>query len=171
MDPIDILLEPGETLVWHGRPDKDRLVRKQYGWCFFAGAFLGLSLIWAWASLQRGTTVSFFVALLFVATGLFVVIAKTREIMAAGKTRYLVTDRRAVIAVSWRTPNIQSFAPKDIGPIEIKNDKDGAADVVFVHSVEYMNFTGMRRTTNGFIGISEPQKAKAALEALAISSG
>lgn len=171
MDPIDSLLEPGETLMWHGRPDKDRLVRKQYGWCFFAGAFLGLSLIWAWASLQRGTTVSFFVALLFVAIGLFVVIAKTREIMAARKTRYLVTDRRAVISVSWKTPSIQSYTPKDIGPIEIKNDKDGAADVVFHHSIEHIDFTGLRRSAIGFIGISGPQKAKAALEALTMPRG
>ena len=169
MDSIDSLLEPGETLVWHGRPDKDRLVRKQYGRCFFAGAFLGLSLIWAWASLQRGTAVSFFVALLFAAAGLFVVIAKTREIMAARKTRYVVTDRRAVIVVNWKTPSIQSYAPKDIGPIEIKNDKDGLADVIFNQSFEHADFTGLRRATNGFIGISDPQKAKAALEVLAIS--
>jgi hypothetical protein len=171
MDPIDNLLEPGETLVWHGRPNKDRLVRKQYGWCFFAGAFLGLSLLWAWASLQRGTTVSFFVALLFVAVGMMVAIAKTREIMAAHKTRYLVTDRRAVISVSWKTPSIQSYAPKDIGPIEIKNDKDGAADVVFHHSIEHVDFTGLRRSATGFFGINEPQKAKAALEALILPLG
>lgn len=171
MDPIETLLEPGETLVWHGRPDKDRLVRKQYGRCFFAGAFLGLALLWAWASLQRGTTVSFFVALLFAAAGLFVVIAKTREIMAARKTRYLVTDRRAVIAVQWKTPDIRSFAPTDIGPIEIKNDKDGAADVVFHHSIEHVDFTGLRRGTTGFIGISDPLKARAALEALAVRHG
>lgn len=171
MDPIDNLLEPGETLVWHGRPDKDRLVQKQYGRCFFAGAFLGLSLLWAWASVQRGTTVSFFVALLFAAAGLFVVIAKTREIMAARKTRYLVTDRRAVIAVSWKNPSIQSYGPKDIGPIEIKNEKDGAADVVFNHAIEHADFTGLRRATNGFIGISEPQKAKEALSAIAKAGG
>ena len=42
MDPIENLLDSGETLVWHGRPDKDRLVRKQYGRCFFAGVFVGL---------------------------------------------------------------------------------------------------------------------------------
>lgn len=167
MDPIENLLDPGETLVWHGRPDKNHFVRRQYGRCFFAGAFLGLALIWAWASLQRGTTVSFFVALLFAAVGLFVVVAKTREIMAARKTRYLVTDRRAVIAVSWKTPDIQSYAPEDIGPIEIKNEKDGAADVLFNHTVAHADFTGLRRAINGFIGISDPFKAKAALEAIA----
>ncbi len=171
MDQIESVLDPGETLVWHGRPDKDRFVRKQYGRCFFAGVFVGLSLIWAWASFQRGTTVSFFVALLFAAAGAMVVVAKTREIMAARKTRYLVTDRRAVIAVSWKTPDIQSFAPNDIGPIEIKNEKDGTADVVFNHSVTHADFTGLRPTTNGFIGLSDPEKAKAALEALSAPSG
>lgn len=171
MDLIESLLDPGETLVWHGRPDKDRLVRKQYARCFFAGVFVGLALIWAWASLQRGTTVSFFVALLFAAAGAMVVVAKTREIMAARKTRYLVTDRRAVIAVFWKTPTVLSYVPKDIGPIEIENAKDGAADVIFNHSIAHADFTGLRKTTNGFLGISDPDKAKAALEALAASPG
>ena len=170
-ESVDKLLEPGETLVWHGRPDKDRLVRRQYGWCFFAGAFLGLSLIWAWGSAQRGTIVSLFVALLFALTGLAVVVGKGREVMAARKTRYLVTDRRAVILIDRKVPEIQSFAPKDIGPIEIKNVKDGAGDVVFSHLEKFVDFVGRRREHTGFIGVAEPHKAEQALAALAAKTG
>lgn len=171
MDNIDTLLEPGERLLWHGQPDVNRLVRRQYGWCFFAGAFMGLSLIWAWGSAQRGTAVSLFVALLFVLAGLAVLFAKVREIMAARTTRYMVTDRRAVIVSGKQTPKIDTVEPRDIGPIEITNVKDDHGDVLFRHVERFQELRGRKVESSGFIGIVETGKARQALERLASAAG
>ncbi len=43
--------------------------------------------------------------------------------------------------------------------------------MVFHHSLENADFTGLRRATNGFIGIGDPQKAEAALNAIARAPG
>ena len=171
MNNIDTLLEPGERVLWHGRPDVNRLVRRQYGWCFFAGAFLGLSLIWAWDSAQRGTAVSLFVAMLFILAGLTVLYSKVQEIMAARTTRYMVTDRRAVIASGKQAQNVDSVAPYDIGPIEIANVKDEIGDVLFRQVEKFPEFGGLKRERSGFIGIIETGPARRALEELAASTG
>ena len=168
---IDTLLEPGERLLWHGRPDANRLVRRQYGWCFFAGAFLGLSLIWAWDSAQRGTAVSLFVAMLFILAGLTVLYSKVQEIMAARTTRYMVTDRRAIIASGKRSLKVDSVAPVDIGPIDVANIKDDIGDVLFRQVESFPEFGGLKRERSGFFGITETVQARRALEQLAATAG
>lgn len=170
MDRIEALLEPGERLLWHGRPDTNRLVRRQYGWCFIAGAFFALSLIWAWASWQRGTVVSIFVGLLFAAGGLAVVIGKAREIIAARTTRYFVTDRRAVV-VSGRPARItESFGASEIGVIEIRPVKDEFNDVLFNREPRLRGYRGVTTEGTGFYGLVDPARARRALETLARSA-
>ena len=171
MDSIDTLLEPGERLLWHGRPDVNRLVRRQYGWCFFAGAFLGLSLLWAWDSAERGTAVALFVAMLFILAGLAVLYSKVQEIVAARTTRYMVTDRRAVIASGEQPPKVDSVAPVDIGPIEVANVKDEIGDVLFRQVETFPEFGGLKRERSGFIGIAETVQARRALEQLTATAG
>ena len=170
MERIEALLEPGERLLWHGRPDTNRLVRRQYVWCFFAGAFFGLSLIWTWASWQRGTAVSIFVGLLFAAFGLAAAIGKAREILLARTTRYFVTDRRAAAAVGRRGRITEQFRADEIGAIEIKPAGDGLGDVLFNREPHLRGYRGVTTEGTGFYGLAEPQRARAALETLALSA-
>lgn len=170
MDRIEALLEPGERLLWHGRPDTNRLVRRQYGWCFFAGAFFGLSLIWSYASWQRGTVISLFVGLIFAAGGLAVVTAKAREIVHARTTRYFVSDRRAAVAVGPRGKISESYAANQIGAVEVKPVGDGLSDVLFNREPRLRGYRGVSTEGTGFYGLSDPGRARAALETLALSA-
>lgn len=169
MERIEAFLEPNERLLWHGRPDTNRLVRRQYGWCFFAGAFFGLSLIWTWASWQRGTVVSIFSGVLFAALGLAVVLGKAREILNARTIRYFVSDRRAVVLVGRPGKVAECFGPDEIGAISIRQVKDGLSDVMFNRGPRLRGYRGVTSDETGFFGITDPGSARAALEALAHS--
>lgn len=170
MDRIEALLEPGERLLWHGRPDTNRLVRRQYGWCFFAGAFFGLSLIWSYASWQRGTVVSVFVGLLIAAGGLAVVFAKGREIYYARTTRYFVSDRRAAIATGPRPRVSESYGANEIGAVEIRPVDDDLSDIVFAREPRLRGYRGVTTEGTGFYGVADAERAKRALETLALSA-
>jgi hypothetical protein len=170
VERIEAFLEPGERLLWHGRPDTNRLVRRQYGWCFFAGAFFGLSLIWTWASWQRGTVVSIFVGLLIAVGGLAVVIAKAREILNARTTRYFVSDRRAVVVNGNPGTLTESFGPDEIGVIEVRPVKDALNDVLFNREPRLRGYRGVSTEGTGFYGLADPAAARRALETLAASA-
>ena len=170
MDRIEALLEPGERLLWHGRPDTNRLVRRQYGWCFIAGAFFALSLLWAWASWQRGTLVSIFVGLLFAAAGLAVVIGKAREILHAKTTRYFVTDRRAAVVAGRPARVTESFGASEIGAIEVRPLKEELNDVLFNREPRLRGYRGVTTEGTGFYGLVDSGRARRALETLARSA-
>ncbi len=167
MDRIESFLEPGERLLWHGRPDANRLVRRQYGWCFLAGAFFGLSLIWTWDSWQRGTVISIFAGLLIAAAGLAVVFAKGREILGARSTRYLITSRRAMVLSGRPARVAASYGPRDIGAVEVKPFVDGSGDVLFSRQPRPRGYRGIDGESGGFYGVAQPEHARRALESLA----
>jgi hypothetical protein len=167
VERIEAFLEPGERLLWHGRPDANRLVRRQYGWCFLAGAFFGLSLIWSWASWQRGTGIGTFVGLLIAASGLAVVIAKAQEILNVRTTRYLVTSCRAAIVAGRTGRVVESCAAEEIGAVEVETFADGTGDVRFGREPRWRGYRGVTTDGAGFYGIADPERARQALQALA----
>ena len=167
MERIEAFLEPGERLLWHGRPDANRLVRRQYGWCFLAGAFFGLSLIWSWASWQRGTAIGAFVGLLLAASGLAVVIAKAQQILSVRTTRYLVTSCRAAVVAGRTGRVVESCAAEEIGAIEVETFADGTGDVCFGREPRLRGYRGVTTDGTSFYGIPDPERARRALEALA----
>jgi hypothetical protein len=170
VERIEALLEPGERLLWHGRPDTNRLVRRQYGWCFFAGAFFALSLIWAFASWQRGTAIGPFVGLLFAALGLAVAIGQAREIIYARTTRYFVSDRRAAIVKGPRQKIAESYAADEIGSIEIEPADETLSDVRFSRGPRLRGYRGIANDRAGFYGVADAERARRALETLALSA-
>ena len=171
MDPISFHLDFEERLLWHGRPDADSLVRRQYGWCFLVGSFLGLSLLWAGSALEQGTQLSAAVALTFIALGLAVAVAKWREIGSARRLRYAVTDRRAMIITEDTIAKVQSFAPAEIGPIVVNERKGGLADVLFHAQTRFYELRGSDVVTGGFLSIHDAGNAREALSRLTGATG
>lgn len=166
MDPISFYLDFEERLLWHGRPDADSVVRRQYGWCFLIGSFFGLSLLWASNALEQGTQLSATLALTFVALGLAVAVAKIREILSAGRLRYAVTNRRAMIITEETIPKVRSFTPDEIGPIVVNARKGGLADVLFHGETRFYELRGNDIATGGFLSISDANGAREALSRL-----
>ncbi len=163
---ITTLLESGERLVWHGRPNVERLVGRKLGGIFVAGAGVGLMLLWAWYALAGGSAIGIFVALMFVAFAAILAQGKFRDVIDARTTRYAVTDRRALIVSGRGMKTRRVFAPDEIGPLEVRNDVGGAADLMFRHTNKIRQFGRRRTDSDGFIGIADIGKARAALMAL-----
>lgn len=165
-DDITTLLEPDERLMWHGRPNVERLVGRKLGGIFIAGAGVGLLLLWAWNSAVGGSVMGLFVALLFVALAIMLAHGRFRDVMDARTTRYAVTDRRALI-VSGRTMQTQRiFTPDAIGPLETRNEVHSVGDLMFCHTIKIGHFGRRRTDSDGFVGISEIDKARNALTTL-----
>ncbi len=165
-DDITTLLEPGERLVWHGRPNVERLVGRKFGGIFIAGAGIGLLLIWAWNSIVDGSVMGIFVALLFIAFAVILAHGKFRDVMDARTTRYAVTDRRALIVSGRAMATQRVFPPDAIGPFETRNEVHGVGDLMFCHTIKIGHFGHRRTESDGFIGITEIGKARDALSAL-----
>jgi hypothetical protein len=170
-DDITTLLEPGERLMWHGRPNVERLVGRKLGSIFIAGAGVGLMLLWAWYALAGTSVIGAFVALMFVAFAAILAHGKYREVIAARTTRYAVTDRRALIVSGRPLRTSHVFLPGEIGPLETRNDVHGVGDVLFRHTVKIGHFGRRRTESDGFIGIAEIGKARDALAALMERAG
>ena len=170
-DDITTLLEPDERLMWHGRPNVERLVGRKLGGIFVAGAGLGLLLLWAWMSVASGSVTGGFVALLFVGLAAILAHGTFRDVMDARTTRYAVTDRRALI-VAGRAMDIRRvFTPEEVGPLETRNEVHGVGDLMFSHTVKIGHFGRQRTDSDGFIGIAEIGKARDALAALMKNAG
>lgn len=166
MDSISFYLDFEERLLWHGRPDADSLIRRQYGWCFLIGSFFGLSLLWASSALDQGTPLSVTLALAFVALGLAVAVAKSREILSARRLRYAVTDRRAMIITEDTVAKVQTFTPDEIGPLVVNVRKDGLTDILFHRQTRFYELRGSGIVTGGFLSVSDVGNAQVALEQL-----
>lgn len=171
MDSVSFYLDFGERLLWHGRPDVNSLIRRQYGWCFLVGSFFGLSVLWAGYAMDRGTTLGVTLALAFVALGTAVAVAKGREILSARHLRYAVTDRRAMIVTDDTVATVRSFTPAEIGPIVVKPRKDGFADVLFHGDTRWYELRGSDIVTGGFLSIADARDAREALTRLIDTAG
>lgn len=171
VDSISFYLDYEERLLWHGRPDADSLVRRQYGWCFLIGSFVGLSILWARYALAQETTFSAVLALLFVMIGVAVAVAKGKEILSARHLRYAVTDRRAMIVTEDTIASVRSFAPDELGPIVVKQHKDGLADVLFHGQTRFYELRGNDIVTGGFLAIRDAGAARDALARLIDETG
>lgn len=163
IDPIGFYLDFEERLLWHGRPNVNSLVRRQYGWCFLVGSFFGLSLLWASYALEQDKQFSAAMALAFVLLGLAVAVAKTREILSARRLRYVVTDRRAMIITEYTIAKVRSFTPDEIGPIIVNKHKSQLADVLFHGQTRFYELRGSDMATGGFLSISDADNARDAL--------
>jgi len=136
-------LQPGEVLVWAGRPDpavlaQARLPQRVRGLLGLAviAAFLWLSFIPNWPDGYRGVLLAIFLA----AAALYacwLVAAPRVARRAAGHTLYAVTDRRVLIREDWPFARERSYGPADLDDPLVKPVApplpEGLASVAFVH--------------------------------------
>ena len=101
-------IQPGETLLWTGRPDAGILARRSllltvFGIFFLVGGYLVLSPVWAGRSAQR--------------------------------TAYALTNRRVIVcSQSLFSLAVQSFTADQLGRMYRKERPDGTGDLIFYES-------------------------------------
>lgn len=162
---------PGERVVWQGRPRLamvalSRSVYVLMGLGFLAGAlFAGPEPDDPDPDAIERMFLPF--RILFVAVGAFVMTAPARAIMVATNSRYVVTDRRAIVRHSveyWRTPGLWIF-PR---PLERRAELDDCwlwSDVV-LGTYEYLESNTQDHSLKvGFLYLDR-ESAQLAMQAL-----
>lgn len=163
-------LQPGEKLIWAGRPvNKGSFGRQHIAQALFGIPFLGFALFWTGMALTMtnasADTPWFFryvfpaFGLPFIAVGLGLVSGPFRARFRAGRMLYGLTDRRLILR---EDDYVRSLTFDQVRMIERRDNRDGSGDVVVTEER-----TGTGRNSRlekiGFFGIAEPRKVEQAI--------
>jgi hypothetical protein len=172
---INAELEPGEKVVWEGRPNPNRMMLKAMPIMLFGIPFLSFSIFWM--AMAGGIVVAkgprlgpqtFFVlfGLPFVLVGLGMVTSPLLFRWKATRTAYVVTDRRAIMFEGGVRTTIRSFTPDQLGQITRNQRADGSGDIIFREEVR-IGRNGTRHITRiGFLEIPEVRDVERLIRAL-----
>jgi hypothetical protein len=165
-------LDPGEDILWTGRPDPLRLALRQGRWPFLIGvifllfAFMFMQMSWQLdADLKRfSKTIKatdapfspmFFVFdYIFLVLGLVGVLAPLWFWFRATRTRYALTNRRAVIDNAGPSARFISVPLQQISFIEHRPGAGGFGHVIF-REVLRPGVDGWGPRGDGFIAIPD----------------
>lgn len=135
-------LQPGERLVWTGRPRAGALAASRIFVSLFGVVFLAFSLFWI-TSAMRSANMSgpapmnlfplFGIPFALVGVGL-VLWAPFAAIQARYIT-YAITDRRALVINEFPWMRVRSYGAGDLGVIERTERADGSGSVTFHQEV------------------------------------
>jgi hypothetical protein len=159
-------LEPGERLLWYGKPDPKRQMLSSLIIMVFGIPWTAFALVWTGAASGLFIGDRFFgwqslfglFGVPFVIVGFGMLASPYRTYRQAQRTVYAVTNRRAIIISGTRTRNIQSFGAADMDMIERRERASGKDDVLFA---TVRNPKNIRRV--GFFGITDARRAETLL--------
>jgi hypothetical protein len=178
-------LEPGERIVWSGRPNPLRLAIKRGLWPCATGLFFlsmaafTLALGWIdWArpplkgpeasplnrlnllmNLQFG-----FMGTLLGIGGLVLALAPAWLWFRARQTVYALTDRRVVIDTTGPCPRRISVLLEHVRFIELRPAANGSGDIVIQETMR-PNLDGWGPRGEGFVGVSDAARVEQLLRA------
>jgi hypothetical protein len=161
-------LEPGEKLLWIGKPNPTRIGRQSYGLYCFAVPWTAFALFWMVGASgmlfhpTRGPSgpigyIGPLFGLPFVGIGLAMLSAPYWIARKARSTIYAITDKRAMIIVAGKTRCVESYTRSDMTDIQRTELSDGSGDLVFARRFRASSdsSTGMSATNIGFYGIPQ----------------
>jgi hypothetical protein len=149
-------LEPGERLLWWGKPDPKRGLLLTIPIALFGIPWTAFSIFWmsAASGLVFGNSQRSWFSLFalfglpFVLVGLGMLTAPYWAYLKAQQTIYALTSRRALIIIGGRATKVQSYTGSDIGTIERTDRANGKSDVLFATVT-----TSKSTQSIGFMGI------------------
>jgi len=151
-------LEPGEKLLWVGRPDARRVGMQSIGLLFFGIVWTAFSIFWV-AMAFVGTSQSHspgsiafpLFGVPFVLIGCCMLAAPFWAYRKGLTTVYAVTNRRALIISGAGARSVKSYSKDDIGAIERTERADGSGDVSFARQ-QYVGSSTTSSSTRGAAG-------------------
>jgi hypothetical protein len=146
-------LDPGERLIWSGRPHALRYAMKKGGFVFLFGIPWTIMCAAGFPkAMAKNETGLLLVAILFTAVGFFLLSTPFWQAWRAARTRYVLTDRRAVVDTA--PPFAQRLTmPLDrVSFVELRKSSSGFGDVNFKDTAT-AGGDGPTITREGFIAI------------------
>ena len=175
MDQVEIekialsQIDSGERLLWCGAPSPGMAAVGALPATLFGIPFFGFACFWIWSawsmtsqSRSDSSPWSLFplFGVPFALIGLAIMASPLWAWLAARRTVYAVTERRAVIIGGWASRSIQSFTRDEIGNVIRIERPDGVGTLHFASRVT-TNSKGFERIRRiGFIGIPEVRRVE-----------
>jgi hypothetical protein len=171
------LIDPGERLIWSGKPYPARYaMRKGTSYFLFGIFFFGFSVFWlhgAYGSGGRATDQLGFqfwmFGIPFVAVGACMLLSPAWYFFRARNTTYALTDRRAVIDSSGPFPRRTSVPLKQMPFVDVRASPEGPGHVLFQEAI--VSYNAGTTPRDGFIAIADAarvgQTLRSAIEAVA----
>jgi hypothetical protein len=131
---VQSFTNPGERLIWCGRPTRDAAAVSNYLQSLIGLAFLaisGLLIIVPDETSPETPTGLILLGVPFLAVGIWMATRTLRDYLMAAYTFYGVTDQRVLIIRTWPTTTIKSYGPDDLDDITTTENADGSGDVQF----------------------------------------
>jgi hypothetical protein len=157
-------LDPGEGVLWTGAPNPTRLALSSIPAAIFGIPFTGFAVFWMYMAFSMtsrsspaGGAWSLFplFGLPFLLIGLGMLTAPLWAYLAAGRTVYAVTNRRALILSRIVSTMVKSFTHEDIHELEHVERAGGSGDLYFGSRLVYGKGGRVSRVRVGFIGIPD----------------
>jgi hypothetical protein len=157
-------LDPGERLLWAGRPDPRSAIPASIGIFVFAIPWTAFALFWMWGASGFGAAFReggeeaggfryfFLFGLPFVLIGIGMLLSPLWIYRKARSTVYAVSDRRLLITHGEGTRSVHSLPGRLLGSIEMKERRDGRGDLVFQQPASGENSSG---TSFAFHGVGD----------------
>jgi hypothetical protein len=156
-------LEPGERLLWHGKPDPRRGLLAMIPIVLFAIPWTGFAVFWTAAASgllfedSRPGWISLFAlfGVPFILVGLGMLTSPYWSYKKAQRTVYALTSRRAMIITGRSTKKVESYTGNDIGIVARTERPNGTGDVLFA------TIEGKKSSQKvGFIGIPDVRRVE-----------
>jgi hypothetical protein len=166
-------LDGGERLLWSGVPRPGRSARLALPLGLFGIPFAGFAAFWTWSAYRAvshgsaaggpGALFPLF-GLPFLLIGAGMLTAPLGVWLAATRTVYAVTERRAMIIERMGATSVQSWRYEDMDELQRVERADGSGDLFFATRTR----TGQRgvsyRTRIGFLGIPDVRSVEQLLQ-------
>jgi hypothetical protein len=156
---ISRLLEPGESLLWAGKPRQGLFLRPSDVVVAPITLFwAGFVIAWEIGVLSSGPQAAFWLwGVPFVIVGLYITVGRFFvDARSRAKTYYALTNRRIVIASGLFVHTIHSLPLRTLSHISVVERKDGTGTILLGHSNPYTNW--MVGTTPSFEQIPEAKR-------------
>ena len=168
-------LQPGERIIWTGRPIPGRFARRSIGIVLFGIVWTAFAIFWiAGASRFRlpdfshgfGLFPLFGVPFVLIGFGMLSTPYWMRR--KAGRTAYVITDKRALILDGslWRSTTVRSFEPHRLGDLRRVQNRDGSGDIIFERVWASDGDGGRQSTDHGFLAIQDVKNVEAHIRQL-----
>jgi len=158
-------LQPGERLLWSGRPDPIRGMLPTFAIWLFAIPWTCFAVFWIASAYGMGSHANntggggfaFFplFGLPFVLVGIGMLSSPFFAYLKLKSTLYGLTDRRAIIVSGKNTKSVDSYDGSNIGHIQRTERADRSGTLSFAQKISNNGKNGPQTTNIGFVGIPE----------------
>jgi len=172
------LIDPGEQLIWQGKPYPIRYALRKAAYTVpFGIFFFGFSLFWIYSAYMAGNKATnqlgfafWMFAIPFVIVGACMVLSPAWYLFRATTTTYALTDRRAIIDISGLFPRRTSVPLNQVPFVDVRSSNEGPGHVLFQEAAPYDRGGGDLAQRDGFVAIADAAKVGQMLRG-AVQSG